>query len=224
MTLGDFRLSIQNKLGLQASGDELTLLDAYVNRGVLQVCTDLTPGLVFSTITLSNGIQSYFSSSLVIAEAYQDGPTLPITRLSHRELIERRQANPLSAQFLTHYSFLGSVIWVYPTPISSSPVLSIIHQVIPANMTATGDSPTTASFGGVPVEFHEGIELWALSQAADIVDDAESGAGQKYKNEYYEWLALQEDVLGRKGGQWNRGLSSHPMSLQQQRQSSRRQR
>lgn len=211
MLLSDFRLSIENKLGVQAAGTERTLLDSYINDAVLRVCVDLVPNIVGSTVTLSNGVRFYnLTTTLVLVDVYHDGQP-PVTRLSVHEMLEYRTANPGNAQYITHYAHAGGVFYVHPIPTAASTTVSIMHQAVPTALSAPGDSPATAANGGVPNELHRGIELYALYQAADMVDDEKSEHGNAYLQQYYDWLQRRQMDLGRRGGQWGRHLSSHPM-------------
>jgi hypothetical protein len=68
-------------------------------------------------------------------------------------------------------------------------------------MSFTTHDPSTDTYGGIPVEFHPAIRLWALAEAADYDDDESSEKGETYRRRFEEYLrvSLRRRVNG-KGG------------------------
>jgi hypothetical protein len=90
-------------------------------------------------------------------------------------------------------------ILLWPTPDEEYDI-SIIYIPRPTELTFDSHDPSDPTYGGVPVEYHKAIEMYALAEAADLDDDASSRMGMDYRARYLEEVQNINRVLNRKGG------------------------
>jgi hypothetical protein len=111
-----------------------------------------------------------------------------------------------------YYAVTGNLLMVWPTP-SAADVITLYYVPYPTALSGASDDPSDSTHGGIPAEWHPGIELYAKWQMADSSDDSSSGQGERYRLQYEgdpnarvgspTWLGYvgrMRAALNRKGG------------------------
>jgi hypothetical protein len=193
-TLTTLQNRVQSILGLETSGNELTLLTGYLNEGYTDVlvrtrcrtnCGDLT--------TIANTWKYRLPSAiLAVLEMWTEdvtyGTTTTFMRTSTEEIIRLRRGQQATISGNpTYYSVEGhDMLMIYPTPTTAG-VIEYLYCPRPTDMSAGSDTPSY-----VPAEWHRAIETYACWRMADFMDDGSSGQGELYRARY-------EGVDGRGG-------------------------
>lgn len=206
-TLAQFRSSVASRIGLDntASSEEQGFIDGWVNEGVVEVlkrtkCTvqsaTATPGATADyalPTTVLDLVDVYFTSG---GQTYE-----PLERVTVDELLLYRQASTTgTAGPPAKFALAGNglVMW-WPTP-SATDTITYYAVVRPTALSASSDTPSSASNGGIPDEYHKAIEVYAFAEAADWADDQTSAQGQRYRDRFNELVGQIRSDLRRKGG------------------------
>jgi hypothetical protein len=87
---------------------------------------------------------------------------------------------------------------VYPTA-AAAVTLVVLYVPKPTEMTTTND-PSTATYGGIPVEYHPALEEYAKWKMADYDDDSSSQNGLLYQQEYMRLVRDAKRHMRERGG------------------------
>lgn len=206
MDLSDFRRRVSKTLGIEntTSGDQ-TEIDEAVNEGVLDILRISNVTVEKGTTTLTADVEDYTLDTdiLRIIDLYvtgSDSRTYSWEQLAVPELLRLRRTNSDLTDTVRYYALAGSsTLLVYPTP-STADEVTIYYVPRPTEMTDAAHDPSTATYGGIPREFHRGIELYALWRMADLNDDVSSEQGERYRALYEKFAAEINRDTSRKGG------------------------
>lgn len=179
------------------------LIDSWINEGVVEVlrrthcfvrCIDLT-------MTADQWKYDLPSSIIAVKAVWRDGETDPMMRVSPEELIEYRRANGAATDATTlRWALAGANLFMlWPTP-SSAIEINMLYVPMATAMTATSHDPSNATYGGIPTEYHKGIELWALINASDHEHEGRTQSGMRYLQEFEQYIARINSAVNRKGG------------------------
>lgn len=206
MTRGQIVFEVSRSLGLDdtASSDELTLMQRWVNRGIVDVLMKTRCYMDIGTMTLTAGKTDYRLDSAILVV---NQITVPDTAGNAIELdsINMNDILPyLSSQIATtatplYASIEGTFMRVAPPP-SSAAVLTYLYvpkpTEIPADGTTGSDSldPSTPAYGGIPTEYHDALVMYLLWKAAEYDD---KGGGFFRGKAFAPGSAYQQEYEGR---------------------------
>lgn len=141
------------------------------------------------TITLTSGVGDYTldSSILAIEDMYlvSSGANFRIRRLSSTDLLNLRLFSVTTSPIQMYAVQGASLLQVYPAPLLAD-TLQCYYVPRPTAMTAAGptNDPSTTTYGGIPPEYHPGLELYMMWKAATAFDDGSSSNGEAYRRLY----------------------------------------
>lgn len=208
MNLLQLRRQVQLRLGLDrtASSDEETLVDEWLNRAVIDVLLRTRCNVNCGDLTLTANEWKYTLPTTALAiqditcTSATDGTTNSLIRTSPTEILRMRNQTTSTGTRVGWYALNGSdLLMVYPTP-AAADNLEIYYVPRPTAMSATGNDPSTETYGGIPSEYHQAIELYALGEAAAYTDHAPSQNGARFKAEYQGWLLQIRRAMRHRGG------------------------
>jgi hypothetical protein len=136
-------------------------------------------------LTAGQGDYTLDSSILAIDDLYMSsgGANFRVRRLSSTDLLNLRLFS-VSSSPVQMYAVAGAnLLMVYPAPLQADS-FTIYYVPRPTAMSAGSDDPSTTSLGGIPSEYHYGIELYMQWKAGDAFDDAGSSNGENYRRAY----------------------------------------
>lgn len=209
-TLTTLRSAVYNRIGLDstASGTEETLVTGWLNEAVREVLLRTHCYVKCIDLTLTSGSWKYDLPSTALAvKKVIDSSNRPVEVVTPTELFEHRMADSASSAVPLRVAFYGSnLLLVWPTPTGAS-VLEAFYVPRPTEMTVGTHDPSNATYGGIPVEFHHAIELWALAKASDYGHEQRTQNGLKYMAEFDQYiLKVVRPAVMRKGGQLGRAM------------------
>jgi hypothetical protein len=188
-TFAQLKNNVTLELGLddEAGEDEDTLLGRRLNEGVRAVLVQTHCRVEVASTALTVGVADY--ELPVAALAMHRLVTNPDLRECVRENPAtihqlRESAATGAAGYAYSYALDGAnLLMLYPTP-AAADFLTLYYVPLPTEMVAVSDDPSALVYGGIPVQWHDAIELWAMSKLASYDDDSTSKNGADYMRDF----------------------------------------
>lgn len=211
MNRGQLIFECSRALGLDdtVGGDELTLMQTWANRGVVDVLLRTFCYVDLGDMALIAGTTDYrIDASILkiqnmhITSTVSGADQSPITIVDMQTVDEYLDSNPATSD-PTMVAFYGTLMRVAPVP-SGANTLRFYYVPKPTLMTADANDPSTATYGGIPEEYHEAILYYMLWKGSEYDDKQAALDPGKYRQAYEGLLADARSSLRRKSG---RGLN-----------------
>lgn len=137
------------------------------------------------TLTAGTGDYTLDSNILEIKDIYttSGNANFRLQRLNHTDLINLRLFSVTTSPEKMWALQGANLLMLYPAPLSAD-TLTIYYVPRPTAMSSGTDDPSSASLGGIPSEFHYGLELYMQWKAGDAFDDESSSNGETYRRMY----------------------------------------
>ena len=180
MTLAEMRRNIQYGLGLREP-EELPIITQKINDGVRDVlrrtgCTVLC----FDATTPDNSSKVKLSSSI-----------MRVIHVARNDVRLEQTSYPQLIRYPAGYAHVGDML-IFGTAFHADDRLQIYGVPRPTKLSADGDALENEIFGGIKEEFQDAVELYAMSELADLAGDETSQRGGTYRIQY-------EGQTGREG-------------------------
>ena len=140
------------------------------------------------TLTAGTGdydLQSTNKEILAIEDIYSvsNGANFRLKRLSTTDLVNLRLFSVTTSPEQMYAMSGANLLMLYPTPLLAD-VLTFYYVPRPTALATGTDDPSSTTLGGIPSEFHYGLELYMMWKAADAFDDESSSSGETYRRYY----------------------------------------
>jgi hypothetical protein len=200
-TFGTYKTILAGLIGLDSSA-EASLINLWVNQGYERFIADTHCYINTSALDFTADQDTYDlpTGAMAIHEMYVLGTDGQPTggcfeRVSLPELISMKRVATSSAP-ARYYATVGANMFVvHPTPDSSDEQLYIYYVVRPTAMSSDDDLPT-----GIPAEFHQALEYWALARAAEYDSHGPSQFGLFYRGLYEAEVRRCKSAIQKMGG------------------------
>lgn len=187
------------------------LLGRRLNQGVREVLLRTRLYVVTDTVALAASDNEYdlateLDPDLLAMIAIVNSDNFPLRRESVATILDLRRGTAPTAQaaYLYRYALNGAhTLMLYPTP-SSTGTLTVHYVPKPTEMTTSGHDPSSATYGNIPVEFHDAIEFYACWRMASFDDDSSSGMGENYRRLFEDSIAKARKHVYARGGRATR--------------------
>lgn len=207
-TLGVLHSHVARELGLDTdsslSGNDATVVTEWLNRAVRDILVKTHVRVREFSMDLTAGTDEYSLDTDILQmlslrsnDGSDDREMEPLTLddLNRRRILGDTSSSP--ARF---YTLLGSdMLILYPVPGTGESVQGE-YVPKPTEMSAAAHDPANTTYGGIPIEFHDAVELYALWHGGRADDHQESARGNQYRAEYYQRVAEMKAELNRKRG------------------------
>lgn len=204
--LGQFRNRVALKIGLDNSPDsiEQVEIDSWINEAIRDILMETQVYVVEGVANFTSGTSDYTLDSKIldIKDVFitSDGINYTLDKVSPDAIIQYRRGQNVATGPARYYAVNGANnIMVWPIP-GSSDTMTFWYVPRPIELVNASDDPSDSSHGGIPTEWHKGIESYALWQAGDYADDSSSQNGLTYQQLYEKWLLKIKKERSRKGG------------------------
>ncbi len=209
MNLATFRTRVARAIGPSATNaDDLTLIDGWVNEGVVQFLRDTKLNVKTAALSVTAGSGDYTLDSDILAlndlwyEPADGNQSVMLEPTGSRDIIRMRRQQSAADVGPRYYAIQGAhTLMLYPLPASSSDKLHILYVPRPsAALAATADSPSDATRGNIPEEYHPVIEAYAKWKAGEAEEHKPSNFGLAFQAEYERGVAKVRADLNKKAG------------------------
>lgn len=145
------------------------------------------------------------STILEVVDLYlsSGGTNYRLERISVPDLVERRRLGSPSSGPTMVYALAGANLLKFWPTLASGDVIHADYIPVPNALSSTADDPSTATLGGIPLQLHEAVELYACYKGASYDDDQSSAQGQRYLDLYDKEITRYKKLLRRRGGERN---------------------
>jgi hypothetical protein len=180
MTLADMRRNIRYGLGLNEP-EEVPIIDQKIHDGINDVlrrtgCTVLC----FDADTPDNS-----------ARLELGGAIMRVQHVTRNEVRLERVSFPSLDRYTNAYAQVGNVL-IFSEAFSPTEKLQLYAVPRAAKMTNPTDTLETPGFGGIPEEFQDAVQLYALAELGNLANDEASQRGGTYR-------VMYEGQSGREG-------------------------
>ena len=200
-TLSELQTEVAEEIGSINATDDATKINRFLNRGVRAILRatrcyqdqiTATPGAV-NEYTLA-------SSVLDIVDLAIQGEDSALERLAPAEVRRLQRVSSASASPPRYYALAGNNLLLFHPALAADDVLDMLVVPAPTAMSSAAHDPATATYGGIPEDYHELIARYAMGRLASFDDDGSSAQGVRYRDEYREGIKEMKRELGLKGG------------------------
>lgn len=203
-TFVELKTEVASEIGSINVTDDATALGRELNRGVRRILRQ-PPYVYMTSQTVTPGANADYTlatSILVMNEAYftQGTTNYDLERVSLQDILRLRKAATTAAGPARYYALVGAnKLAFYPTP-AAADTLTMYYVPVPTAMSADANDPSTATYGLIPVDYHDLIARYAMARMASFADDASAAQGSRYWQEFNEGLKDMKRELHRLGG------------------------
>ena len=203
-TLAELQTEVAAEIGSINATDDATAINRELNRGVRRILRQ-PPYVYMTSQTVTPGATADYTIAatiLLITEAYftQSGTDYDLERVSLADILLLRKASTTAAGPTRYYALVGAnKLAFYPTP-GAADTLTMYYVPVPTAMSTGSHDPSTATYGAIPVDYHDLISRYAMARLASFDDDASSAQGSRYWQEFNDGLKEMKRELHRLGG------------------------
>ena len=186
-TFAQLKDNVSQELSLEetASGDEDVLLGRRLNEGVREVLIELRCRVAVATVDLTANEQDYeLPVDILAINKIINSDSRPLDHVSVEDIYElRRGTNPEEVNTRKYAVEGANLLMIYPMP-DAADELTLYYVPRPTEMSSASHDPSSNTYGGIPVEYHDLIELWAMYKMASFDDDGSSAMGDSYRQRF----------------------------------------
>ena len=186
MTRGELITVVSAKLGLNKSAghEERALMEGWANEGVIEVLLATHCYTEIGDMALTANISEYRLDDDILAvmnDKITSGTNAGTFRVvTLEEMIDRQAANYTTDRTgKSVVAMEGNLLIVYPAPVAGT-TIRYFYIPRPTPMTDDAHDPSSATYGGVPSEYHKAIEYFMLWQGAEYDNKKAPMAPQEY--------------------------------------------
>jgi len=205
MQLGTIKTAVKDELGYGGdSGTEDAAITRWANRAVRDILIKTHVRVRELSMALTSGTDEYALDTdilqLLSLKSYDGSDDREMEPLTLSDINVRRIRGDLSSGPARYYSLQGSdYLILYPTPGSGE---SVRGEYVPKPTEMSSDTHDTSNttYGGIPVEYDDVVELYVLYHAARADDHQGSQRGRQYQADYLRRVQEMRAELNRKRG------------------------
>lgn len=224
MNRGRLVTRVGNSFGLTTDipNEELTLLQEWLQDGVVDVLLRTHCRSEIGDMGLTAGIAEYRIDTNILAILNGRVSSLAglgdYTVVTMSEVLDMQVVNLVGGGTEKFIAIEGDMMIVQPTP-TTGDTIRFVYIARPQNMTNDTDDPSNATFGGIPPEYHYGIEDFMNWKAATYDQRRGSPVSAKDFHDIYiaNCATIRKNVKRKQG----RGLAPAKVGYPGRRLSSR---
>lgn len=209
MTRGQLVTRVQIKLGMTDDAEALALLRDVANEGVVDLLLKTHCYIERGDMTLTSGVSEYRLDPVILAidngRATTASGVAPYELITQDEMIDYQSSSPVGSGVNKYLSVMGDLLTVAPTPAASGEIVRFWYVPRPTPMSDDAHDPSTATYGGISIEYHRAIEYYMLWQGAEYDDKVTALTAEKYQAAYDSECKDVRKRLRRKAGRGLRG-------------------
>jgi len=166
-----FELSRMYGLDDTAGTDELTLMQTWLQRGIIDILEKTRCYVDIGTMALQAGVTDYRIDSNILAVDNITVPDLlnnprPLDIVSMLDLLPYLSTVVVSPDAPWKASVEGTLMRVAPAP-TTAITLTYFYTPKPTDMTLDANDPSSVTYGGIPTEYHDAILMFGSWKASE---------------------------------------------------------
>jgi hypothetical protein len=175
MTRKQLRDRVVQEIGLQdiEDYDETALVDDLIYQGTIDLLARTRCTVRCLHLKTQKDESTYVLDKSILALVDVEDGHVPRYR---RDEMARADQDPFTL-------IRSDLLRIAPTP-SQDGELDVWAVMSPQKMDEDTDSPAQEAYGGIPVEYHDAIFLYACWQASSYADDETGSQGERYRTQY----------------------------------------
>lgn len=207
MNLAAFRSRAARVSGMSTtdSGD-LALIDAWVNDAVEQFLKDTKLNVLTASLAVTAGEGDYTLDTDILSmqalwfSPAADAQSALMVAKTPEDIYEMR-FNQSESGPPVFYALLGAhTLLLHPEPDSSSDTLHLLYVPRHTTISTTGQSPSDATRGNIPTEYHVILEAYVKWKACEAEEHRPSENGVLFMQQYQQGVAMVKGELKKKAG------------------------
>ena len=199
-TFLELKTEVAEEIGSIDVTTDATKLGRFLNRGVRDFLRRTKCYVESDTFTPNALNYTLDSSALMVIDLYYTSSSTPLEQVSVAQINRiRRGAISVGAAFPRFYAFQNPLIMFDVAPTATA-TLTCINVPVPTAMSADANDPSTATYGGIPVDYHDAIAYYAEWHLGSYDDDSSSAQGSRYREWYLDRVKDCKREMTLKGG------------------------
>lgn len=139
------------------------------------------------------------STVLAVLDMYFTNASYSLERVSVADIHRIRRSSLTGSSYPRRYAFQNPLVLFDIAP-AASDTLTVVNVPAPTVMSAGAHDPSTATYGGIPVDYHDALAYYAEWHLGSFADDASSSQGTRYKEWYMERVRDCVQEIRERGG------------------------
>lgn len=200
----ELKSNVSKEIGLDetASGTEDVLLGRRLNQGVrkflIATKVKVARGTLDDEATDDANLSQNVLQLLNIRIAPSTGGSILPERTTAQEILRMRAATGSGST--RYYALQGNDLLMFYPDLAITDVVTVYYVPKPTEMSAAGNDPSTDTYGGIPVQYHDALEFYACWRMGSYDDDSSSQMGLSYLALYREEVKQCIKEIRGKGG------------------------
>lgn len=199
--LSDLQTEVASEIGSINATDDATAINRELNRGVRDILRRSHCYVESKTFTPGANLNYTLDAAILeVISMYFTASTVPLERVTVQEIHRLRQTVTGSTTSQPRrYAWQHPLILFEYAP-AAADTLIVVNVPAPTVMSSASHDPSTATYGGIPVDYHWLIARYAMRFLASFDDDSSSAQGSRYWEEYLSGISDMRRELPRRGG------------------------
>lgn len=200
-TLADLQTEVAEEIGAINATDDATKINRELNRGVRDILRRTHCYVESETFTPgANRNYTLDATVLTVVDAYFTDADASLERVTVAEIHAlRRSASSSTTSQPRRYAWQHPLMLFEYAP-GAADTLTVVNVPAPTAMSSASHDPSSATYGGIPVDYHWLIARYAMRFLASLDDDASSAQGSRYWEEYLAGIRDMLRELPKRGG------------------------
>ena len=199
-TLTELEVEVAEEIGSIDATADATKIDRFLNRGVRDILRRTHCYVESETFTPGANLNYTLDAAILeVVDMYFTDADSPLDRVTVAEIHRLRRAASSGTSEPRRYAWQNPLIMFEYAP-GATDTLTIVNVPAPTAMSSAANDPSTATYGGISIDYHWLIARYAMRFLASFDDDSSSAQGSRYWEEYLSGISDMRRELPRKGG------------------------
>lgn len=199
-TLGELTTEVAEEIGSINATDDQTKIWRFLNRGARDFLRRTHCYVESDTFTPPAALNyTLDSTALVVIDTYWTNSTVSLERVSVADILRIRRGGLTSSTPPRRYAFQHPFV-MFDTVPTGSDTLTCVNVPVPTVASNSSHDFSVATYGGIPVDYHDAIAYYAEWHLGSFDDDSSSSQGTRYREWYLDRVKTCRQELRERGG------------------------
>ena len=199
-TLAELTTEVAEEIGSINATDDQTKIWRFLNRGVRDFLRRTRCYVQSETFTPGANLNYTLDATVLdVIDMYFTDSSKPLERVSVAEIHRRRRIGSNTAGEPRFYAFQHPLVLFDVAPAAAA-TLTVVNVPTPTAMSNSSHDPSDATYGGIPVDYHDALAYYAEWHLASFDDDSSSAQGTRYRDWYMDRVKECRHEIRLRGG------------------------